>query len=131
MLTQAPPTKPTIYSEAGTELVLRTHPLNLGSSLKLYCSSRGGEPLPAISWRKNSMPVSPVGLDVDSLSGTVTSTILLTDIKLEDQGAQISCTADNSALIPAQTTTVILDIIGENDDLIRRAIHIALVQLDR
>ena len=77
------------------------------------------------------MPVSPVGLDVDSLSGTVTSTILLTDIKLEDQGAQISCTADNSALIPAQTTTVILDIIGENDDLIRRAIHIALVQLDR
>ena len=65
------------------------------------------------------MPVSPVGLDVDSLSGTVTSTILLTDIKLEDQGAAISCTADNSALIPAQTTTVILDIIGNNSEVMR------------
>ena len=108
----ARPTRPVIYSEAGAELAQRTPPVKPGETLKLYCSSRGGDPLPVITWRKNSVPVSPGGLDVDSLSGTVTSTILLTDISGQEQGASISCTADNSALIPAQTTSVSLDIIG-------------------
>ena len=108
----ARPTRPVIYSEAGQEILQRTQPLQVGSSLKLYCSSGGGDPPPSITWRKNSVPQSPVGLEVDSQSGTVTSTILLTDLSDLDQGAAVTCTADNSALIPAQSTTVLLDIIG-------------------
>ena len=93
---------------------MRTAPLGLGSSLKLYCSSGGGEPTPSLTWRKDSVPVSPVGFAVDSVSGLVTSTLVLSDLTTQDQGAVISCTAVNSGLIAAQTTSVILDIIGES-----------------
>ena len=102
-----------ITSETGAEVVVRTEPMKLGSSLKLYCSSGGGDPTPSLSWRKDSVPVSPVGFGVDSVSGLVTSTLVLSDLTTLDQAAVISCTAVNSGLIAAQTTSVILDIIGE------------------
>ena len=57
--------------------------------------------------------MSPVGFGVDSVSGLVTSTLVLSDLTSQDQGAIISCTAVNSGLIAAQTTSVILDIIGK------------------
>ena len=91
----------------------RTAPLELGSSLRLYCSSGGGEPSPSLTWRKEGVPVAPVGFAVDSVRGLVTSTLLLTELTAQDQGATISCTAVNSGLIAAQTTSVSLDIIGK------------------
>ena len=90
---------------------MRTAPLGLGSSLKLYCSSGGGEPTPSLTWRKDSVPVSPVGFAVDSVSGLVTSTLVLSDLTTMDQGAVISCTAVISGLIAVQTTSVVLEAV--------------------
>ena len=61
------------------------------------------------------MPLSAVGQDVDSLSGRVTSTVVISGLTPEDQGAMVTCTADNSVLIQPQTATVLLDVIGKCD----------------
>ena len=58
------------------------------------------------------VPIPAVGQDVDNISGRVTSTVVISGLRLSDQGAQVTCTADNSALIQPQTTSVILDVIG-------------------
>lgn len=107
----ARPTKPVIYSDDGMEILHRTRPVKLGANLKLYCTSEGGDPAPSINWRRGGVPVSAVGQDVDNISGRVTSTAIISGLKLSDQGAQVTCTADNSALIQPQTTSVILDVI--------------------
>ena len=62
------------------------------------------------------MPLSAVGQEVDSLSGRVTSTVVISGLTQEDQGAKVTCTADNSVLIQPQTATVLLDVIGECDN---------------
>ena len=49
--------------------------------------------------------------DIDSVSGRVTSTMVIT-VTQSDQGASVSCTADNSALVQPQSASVVLDVIG-------------------
>ena len=51
--------------------------------------------------------------DIDSVSGRVTST-MVTTVTPSDQGASVSCTADNSHLVQAQSASVVLDVIGIN-----------------
>ena len=45
------------------------------------------------------------------MSGRVTST-MVTTVTPADQGASVSCTADNSHLVQAQSASVVLDVIG-------------------
>ena len=61
----ARPTPPVIYSDDGHEILDRTKPVKLGSDLKLYCTSQGGDPAPSISWRRGGVPVPAHGQDVD------------------------------------------------------------------
>lgn len=107
----ARPTKPVVFSEDGLQILHRTKPVKVGGDLKLYCTSEGGDPPPSLSWRKAKVPLSAVGQDVDSLSGRVTSTVVISGLTPEDQGAMVTCTADNSVLIQPQTATVLLDVI--------------------
>lgn len=102
-----------VFSEDGLQILHRTKPVKVGGDLKLYCTSEGGDPPPSLSWRKAKVPLSAVGQDVDSLSGRVTSTVVISGLTPEDQGAMVTCTADNSVLIQPQTATVLLDVIGK------------------
>ena len=81
---------PVIFSEEGEELVLRTRPIKIGDSLKMYCSSEGGDPPPTISWRRGGVPVPAHGQDVDTVSGRVTSTVIIRNIGAADLGAQVN-----------------------------------------
>ena len=101
-----------IYSDDGIEVTHRTKPVRVGSDLKLYCISEGGEPAPALTWRRASVPVVAASQEVDSLGGRITSTVLITGVSQGDQGAAVTCTADNSALLQPQTASVVLDVIG-------------------
>ena len=74
-----------VFSEDGLQIVHRTKPVKVGGDLKLYCTSEGGDPLPTLSWRKAQVPWSAVGQDVDSLSGRVTSTVVISGLTQEDQ----------------------------------------------
>ena len=110
-----------IFSEDGLQILHRTQPVRVGGDLKLYCTSEGGDPPPSLAWRRASVPVSPVGQDVDNLSGRVTSTVVMSGLSQADLGALVTCTADNSVLIQPQTATVVLDVIGK--DLQNMFIH--------
>ena len=110
-----------IFSEEGLQILHRTQPVRVGGELKLYCTSEGGDPPPSLAWRRASVPVSPVGQDVDNLSGRVTSTVVMSGLSQADLGALVTCTADNSVLIQPQTATVVLDVIGK--DLQNMFIH--------
>ena len=110
----ARPTPPVIYSDDGHEILDRTKPVKLGSDLKLYCTSQGGDPAPSISWRRGGVPVPAHGQDVDNISGRVRSTVIISDLKASDQRSKVTCTADNSALIQPQTTSITLDVIGND-----------------
>jgi len=105
------PTKPVIYSDDGKILEFRTMPVPEGSDLKLYCESKNGDPTPTLSWRKNQVPLNPVGLDTDAVTGRVISTIFLRNLDRSDQGAVVSCTVENSDLIPPQSVSVRIDIL--------------------
>ena len=48
------------------------------------------------------------------MSGRVTSTLVIT-VSPGDQGASVTCTADNSALLQPQSASVVLDVIGNNN----------------
>lgn len=109
----ARPAQPVIYSQAGLQLGDWTDPTFLAGEVRLYCTSRGGDPTPTIVWRKDHVPVSAVGLDVDSASGEVRSTLVIRNISTSDQGSLISCTASNSHLVEPTSTSVKLDVIGE------------------
>ena len=88
-------------------------PLMVGGELRLYCSSRGGEPRPNIVWRKDDVPLAAAGLDFDSRSGLVRSSLVISQISSRDQASNISCTATNSDLVEPVTSTVTLQVIGE------------------
>jgi len=105
------PTKPVIYSDDGQILEFRTMPVPEGSDLKLYCKSQHGDPTPSLSWRKNQVPLNPVGLDSDAATGKVISTIFLRNLDRSDQGAVVSCTVENSDLIAPQSVSVRIDIL--------------------
>jgi len=105
------PTKPVIYSDDGQVLEFRTMPVPEGSDLKLYCKTKHGDPTPTISWRKNQIPLNPVGLDTDAVTGRVISTIFLRNLDRSDQGAVVSCSVENSDLIAAQSVSVRIDIL--------------------
>ena len=74
-----------VFSEDGLEILHRTKPVTVGGDVKLYCTSEGGDPPPTLSWRKAKVPLSAVGQDVDSLSGRVTSTVVISGLTQEDQ----------------------------------------------
>jgi len=105
------PTKPVIYSDDGQVLEFRTMPVPEGSDLKLYCKTKHGDPTPTISWRKNQIPLNPVGLDSDAATGRVISTIFLRNLDRSDQGAVVSCSVENSDLIAPQSVSVRIDIL--------------------
>lgn len=105
------PTKPVIYSDDGQILEFRTMPVPEGSDLKLYCKTKHGDPTPTISWRKNQVPLNPVGLDTDAVTGRVISTIFLRNLDRSDQGAVVSCSVENSDLIATQSVNVRIDIL--------------------
>ena len=101
-----------IYSDDGIEVTHRTKPVRIGSDLKLYCISQGGDPAPALTWRRANVPMAAASQDIDSLSGRITSTLVINGLSQSDQGATVTCTADNSALVQPQSASVILDVIG-------------------
>jgi len=105
------PTKPVIYSDDGKVLEFRTMPVPEGSDLKLYCKTKYGDPTPTLSWRKNQVPLNPVGLDSDTATGRVISTIFLRNLDRSDQGAVVSCTVQNSDLILPQSVSIRIDIL--------------------
>jgi len=105
------PTRPVIFSDDGKEVDDRTQPVPEGGDLKLYCRTSNGDPMPVVSWRKAGVPVNPDGLDTDAARGLVTSTLILRRLTRADQGSLVSCTAFNSDLIPALTTSVKIDIL--------------------
>ena len=123
----ARPGLPTISTEAGVELASHTPPHPPGQDLRLHCQVgggvvragvyravlqvRGGEPTPTLSWRLAGSPVQPVSHSVDSVAGTVRSTVVVPDLSPAHQGAELSCTAANSDLVPAQTTAVSLQLL--------------------
>ena len=108
----ARPSKPVILSEDGEKIGERTKPVELGGTVKLYCRSKDGDPLPSLSWRRGGVPVPAAGQSLDTVAGVVTSSVVIDQVTLGDQGLEISCTADNSVLIQPQTSSVKLDIIG-------------------
>ena len=105
-LLSAQPSKPQISSQAGLEVVE-------GGEVRLYCTTQGGDPTPTITWRKNSVPLPAVGLDIDSTSGQVRSTLVISQISSRDQASNVSCTATNSELVEPVTSTVTIQVIGE------------------
>ena len=92
-------------------MVVRTRPVMLGGSVKLYCTSESGDPPPSLTWRRAGVPLPAAGQSVDS--GAVTSSVMIEQVTTSDQGSTISCTAHNSLLIQPQTTSVLLDVIGK------------------
>jgi len=105
------PSRPVIFSDDGKEVEVRTQPVPEGGDLKLYCRTSNGDPMPAVTWRKAGVPVNPDGLDTDAARGRVTSTLILRRLTRADQGSVVSCTAFNSDLIPALSTSVKIDIL--------------------
>ena len=87
--------------------------MQLGGTLKLYCRSQDGDPLPSLSWRRGGVPLPAAGQNLDTVAGVVTSSVIIDQVATGDQGLEISCTADNSVLIQPQTSSVKLDIIGK------------------
>ena len=67
----------------------RTAPVRTGQSIKLYCTSEGGDPAPSISWRRGGVPLPAAGQDVDNVSGRVTSSVVISNLSQQDQGALV------------------------------------------
>ena len=81
--------------------------------MRLYCTTQGGDPTPSIVWRKDDVPLPAVGLDIDTATGLVRSSLVISQISSRDQASNISCTATNSDLVEPVTSTVTLQVIGE------------------
>ena len=84
-----------------------------GGEVRLYCTTQGGDPTPSIVWRKDDVPMPAVGLDIDTATGLVRSSLIISQISSRDQASNISCTATNSDLVEPVTSTVTLQVIGE------------------
>ena len=84
-----------------------------GGEVRLYCTTQGGDPTPSIVWRKDDVPLPAVGLDIDTATGQVRSSLVISQISSRDQASNISCTASNSDLVEPVTSTVTLQVIGE------------------
>ena len=108
-LLPARPGKPQISSQAGLEVVE-------GGEVRLYCTTKGGDPTPTITWRKDSVPLPAVGLDIDNTSGQVRSSLVISQISSRDQASNVSCTATNSDLVEPVTSSVIIQVIGEQSN---------------
>ena len=66
-----------IFSEDGEKMGDRTKPVGLDGVLKLYCRSQDGDPLPSLSWRRGGVPVPAAGQSIDSVAGSVTSSVII------------------------------------------------------
>ena len=82
--------------------------------MRLYCTTQGGDPTPTIVWRKDDVPLPAVGLAIDTNSGLVRSTVVISQISSRDQASNVSCTATNSELVEPVTSTVTIQVIGED-----------------
>jgi len=106
-----PPGPPVILSEEGRVLSEVTDPCEEGGRLRLYCETTGGEPLPRLTWRRDGVPIEPIGQETDFRAGLVRSTILVKDMKRGDQGSVLTCTASNSDLTPPATTKIKIELM--------------------
>jgi len=106
-----PPGPPVILSEEGRVLSEVTDPCEEGGRLRLYCETTGGEPLPRLTWRRDGVPIEPIGQETDFRAGLVRSTILVKDMKRGDQGSLLTCTASNSDLTPPATTKIKIELM--------------------
>ncbi|XP_036602303.1 nephrin [Trichosurus vulpecula] len=79
-----------------------------GQDLELPCVSRGGNPLATLQWLKNGKVISTVW-ETDHKQALARSILPLT-IQPEDNGAQLSCEAQNSVSPEAQEHVITLHI---------------------
>ncbi|XP_078002453.1 nephrin isoform X2 [Phascolarctos cinereus] len=79
-----------------------------GQDLELLCMSRGGNPLATLQWLKNGKVISTVW-ETDHKQALARSILPLT-IQPEDNGAQLSCEAQNSVSPEAQGHVITLHI---------------------
>ncbi|XP_031817450.1 nephrin [Sarcophilus harrisii] len=83
-----------------------------GEDLELPCVSRGGNPLATLQWLKNGKVISTVW-ETDHKQALARSILPLT-IQPEDNGAQLSCEAQNSVSPGAQQHVITLRVTCED-----------------
>jgi len=87
--------------------------MGLGSNITLKCVSRGGNPLPILVWTKNDLTLNTT-FKVITHKPNVQSTVSilhLTNIKREDDAAELECLAHSQASHTPLVQKVSLEVI--------------------
>ncbi|XP_063411506.1 nephrin-like [Mytilus trossulus] len=97
--------KPSI-NPPGQPEITGSHQYHLGDTIRIICSSTGGNPLPTLNWLRNDNVIT-YGISRSTNNGVTTSTLTFT-AGLEDHLAVFECQAGNGVLNkPLATTTYI------------------------
>jgi len=89
-----PPTPPVIVNEAGREATSQLGPYPEGATVQISCEVSGGRPKPKVQWFWSGLPLS-ASSEVSSGS-TVTSSVILRELKRSDDGILLTCQAQNN-----------------------------------
>ncbi|XP_029055789.1 hemicentin-2-like isoform X1 [Osmia bicornis bicornis] len=103
-----PPNKPVIYTGVGRTLANMLQPFNEGSDLSLLCEVIGGSPPPKVTWHFEEKILD----DTYKLEhGSITINGLhISKISRDFLRAKLICQANNTHLVPALTSEIVLDI---------------------
>lgn len=107
-LVTVPPNKPVIYTGVGRTLANMLQPFNEGSDLSLLCEVIGGSPPPKVTWHFQEKILD----DTYKLEhGSITINGLhISKISRDFLRAKLICQANNTHLVPALTSEIVLDI---------------------
>lgn len=106
-----PSDPPRIFTDDGQLLFDLTKPVEERVALTLVCETRGGDPLPRLSWWRGKSLIDPMMENVDRTNGIVRNTLSLQNLQRTNQGEKITCKAANTNLTSPQSATVAINMV--------------------
>ena len=107
----APPGKPVILDEAGSEVRLKLGPYKLGDSVMIKCLVVGGRPSPEVSWWRDHQIVDDTSVRPSEFK--VENVFTLERLERSDLDSILTCQAKNSNESLPVSTSVKLDMTCE------------------
>lgn len=103
-----PPGTPTIFDESGQEARTVVGPYLEGDSIILQCIASGGDPVPQVTWWRDSHLLD--SSFETTFSQTVQNTLTIDKVSRKDLGAILTCQASNNNISIPVSTRVTVDL---------------------
>eukprot|EP00094_Tigriopus_californicus_P006982 TCALIF_06722-PB protein Name:"Similar to Nphs1 Nephrin (Rattus norvegicus)" AED:0.15 eAED:0.15 QI:0/0.73/0.56/0.93/0.46/0.5/16/48/873 len=103
-----PPGTPTIFDESGQEARTVVGPYLEGDSIILQCIASGGDPVPQVTWWRDSHLLD--SSYETTFSQTVQNTLTIDKVSRKDLGAILTCQASNNNISIPVSTRVTVDL---------------------